>query len=85
MIEKNVVVKADNGLHARPAGLLVKTASKYNSEISLIVNGKKANAKSIISIMSLGVKENEEVTIVVKGEDEALAIEEVANILESAK
>lgn len=85
MLEKKIVVKAANGLHARPAGLLVKAAGKYTSEVSLLVNGKKVNAKSIIGIMSLGVKENQEVTIVAEGADEAAAIEDVAAVLESAE
>ncbi|MDR1033210.1 MAG: HPr family phosphocarrier protein [Bifidobacteriaceae bacterium] len=61
------------GIHARPAGMLVKLAQGFASKIDIIKGGKKANLKGIIGIMSLGVKQGETVSIEVDGEDEDAA------------
>ncbi len=63
-------VKDPNGIHARPAGLLVKTASDFDSEITIEHKGNTANAKKIFSLMSLGVKQGEEIVINTLGNDE---------------
>ena len=55
MVSKEVVVKNATGLHARPATLLVKKASSFKSDVSMEFNGKKANIKSLIGVLSLGV------------------------------
>lgn len=55
MVSKEVTVKNSTGLHARPATLLVKKASSFKSEINLEYNNKKANIKSLIGVLSLGV------------------------------
>lgn len=73
------------GLHARPAAELVQIANKYKSAISLKMNDKEANAKSIITIMALGVKKNAEVTIVANGDDEVEAIEAIQKQLLASK
>ncbi|WP_209124128.1 phosphocarrier protein HPr [Alkalihalobacillus sp. BA299] len=68
------------GIHARPATILVNTASKFNSEIFLEYNGKNVNLKSIMGVMSLGVGKGAAVSISANGNDaiEALnAIDEV--------
>lgn len=68
-------ITAETGIHARPATLLVQTASKYNSDIKLEYNGKSVNLKSIMGVMSLGVGQGAEVTITVEGPDEEEAIQ----------
>lgn len=73
------------GLHARPAAELVQVANKFKSAISLKMNDKEANAKSIITIMALGVKKNVEVTIIAIGDDEAQAIEAIQKQLIASK
>ncbi|MDO5292714.1 MAG: HPr family phosphocarrier protein [bacterium] len=71
------VIQDEIGLHARPAGLLVKEAKKYSSQI-IIDNGKKtAKANQLFLIMSLGIKHGEEVKITVEGEDEEIASKEL--------
>lgn len=72
------VVTDNEGLHARPAGLLVKEANKFNSNISIQKGEKSADAKRIFSIMSMAVKKGEEITLTFEGEDEETA----ANTLE---
>ncbi|WXR60572.1 HPr family phosphocarrier protein [Peptostreptococcaceae bacterium AGR-M142] len=81
MASKKIVVKAENGLHARPAGIFVKSASKFNSDVFVETNGKKVNAKSIMGLMSLGIKQNQEVTIITEGADEAAALEELSAVM----
>ena len=67
------VVKDSMGLHARPAGIMVKQAAGYKSKITIKndVNGKEADAKRIMGIMALGVKQGNQVTLTIEGDDEA--------------
>ena len=82
-MEKTVVIKNATGLHARPATLLVKKASAFKSDISLEYNGKKANVKSLIGVLSLGVSKDANVKVIASGDDEALAAEEIAKLIEN--
>ena len=63
------------GVHARPAGLLVKKAASYKSNIMLknTETGKSADAKRIMSVMSLGVKQGNKIELSIEGEDEDAA------------
>ncbi len=63
----------DLGIHARPAGLLVKKASEFKSVTTLVCNGKTADAKRILATMTLGVKKGQTVEFQIEGEDEAVA------------
>jgi len=64
------VVKDELGLHARPAGLLVKFVSSCSSEINLTAHDKTASAKKLFGIMGLCVKMNDKITFTVIGPDE---------------
>lgn len=59
---------------ARPATVLVNTASKFNAEISLTYRDKKVNLKSIMGVMSLGIQQGAEITISAEGDDAEAAI-----------
>lgn len=63
------------GIHARPAGILVKTAGDYQAAVSIEKDGKSADAKRIFAVMGLGVKQGDEVTVTADGTDETAAIE----------
>lgn len=63
------------GLHARPAGLLVKQAAGFQSKVTIESGGKSADARKLIMLMSLGIKQGMEVTCKVEGEDEDAALE----------
>jgi len=79
-MEKQFTVTAETGIHARPATLLVQTASRYSSDIQLEYKDKKVNLKSIMGVMSLGIGKGANITISVDGNDaeEAMAgIEEL--------
>ena len=58
------------GIHARPAGLLVKEAKNYDSVIKVTKDGKSAEAKKLMALMGLGVKNGDTVTVSVEGGDE---------------
>lgn len=73
------------GIHARPASLIVNIASKYSSTIKFILNQKEANAKSIINLMALGVKNNETIDIVTEGTDEEVALNSIIEIMKKEK
>lgn len=81
MEKKDFHIIAETGIHARPATLLVQTASKFNSEINLEYKGKSVNLKSIMGVMSLGVGQGAEVTISVDGQDEVEAMEGIIETL----
>jgi phosphocarrier protein HPr len=65
------------GIHARPAGILVKKAQPYASEITLVKEDKQANGKSMLSVMGLGARNGDEITVQVEGADEADAAVEL--------
>lgn len=58
------------GIHARPAGLLVKEAKSYDSVIKVTKDGKSAEAKKLMALMGLGVKKGDTVTVSIEGGDE---------------
>lgn len=64
------VIKDEVGIHARPAGMLVKEAKKYESKITISCNGKSAEATKLMAVMGLGVKCGQTVTVTVEGADE---------------
>lgn len=70
----NYVVQDPVGIHARPAGNLVKAIKTLDSEVTLIANGKTANGKKLMAVMSLGVKQGQEVTVAVEGGDEEASL-----------
>jgi len=73
-MEKLFTITDETGLHARPATMLVNTASKFTSEILLTYRDKKVNLKSIMGVMSLGIQKDAEITISAEGEDAEAAI-----------
>ena len=70
MVKITFTVHDEMGLHARPAGELVKEAVKCSSEVTIRKGEKTGNAKRLFNVMSLNVKGNEEVEIMVEGENE---------------
>ena len=77
MKEFKYVITDPEGIHARPAGELVKKCNGYASKITMIKDGKAANAAKILAVMSLGVKKGHEVTFQIEGADEATAAAEL--------
>ena len=81
MVEKEATVVPEAGLHARPAAVFVKTAKAYSSDIKVLKDGKEANAKSSLSLMSLGATQGDKLLIRAEGEDEQAAVEELAELI----
>lgn len=81
-VQQTVKIEAKNGLHARPVTQIVSTASKLQSEIKIIHNGKEVNAKSMLGVMGLGVRQFDEVTVVVEGENEEADLKVIVDTLE---
>ena len=70
----NYTITDPVGIHARPAGVLVKEAKKYASAVSVVKGDKKADAKKLMVLMGLGVKCGDEVTVEVDGADKDTAV-----------
>lgn len=83
MKKQNVTVKNQTGLHLRPAGILCRTAMLYKSHITLTFGDTTANAKSVLSVLSAGIKAGNEVEITCEGIDEQEAMEALVNLFES--
>ena len=66
-------VKDELGLHARPAGLLVKEVKNFQSEVTLEKDGKSVDASRLMAVMGMGVKKDQTVTVKVEGDDEDAA------------
>lgn len=81
MKEFTFTVTDPMGIHARPAGLLVKEAKKYESAITMLKGARKGDLKKIFTIMALGVKQGETVTVQVEGADEEAAAAMVETFL----
>lgn len=77
------VIKDEVGIHARPAGLLVKEAKKYESRITVSVDGKSAEATKLMALMGLGVKCGQTVEVLVEGTDEDTAWEQIKAFFEA--
>lgn len=79
MKEFTYVITDENGIHARPAGLMVKEAQKFQAELSIRCGEKTASLKKLFAVMGLAAKQGNEVTVTADGPDEDAA----ANMLET--
>lgn len=82
MKEFKFTVKDELGIHARPAGKLVKEAACFESEITIENRGKTGDAKRIFSVMGLGVRCADVITVRIEGKDEDEAKERILAFLE---
>ena len=79
--EFKYVVTDPEGIHARPAGMLVKAVKEFSCDIKIAKDGKAMNCKAIFGIMGLAVKQGEEVTLTFDGADEDAAYEAISNFM----
>lgn len=77
-------VNDENGIHARPAGVIVNSAKKFTSSITVKCNGKSADCKKLFSIMGLGAVKGDILNVTVEGQDEKSAASTVRNAMEEA-
>lgn len=83
MKEFTYTITDPQGMHARPAGVLVKEAGKYQSKITIEKDGKSGDAKRIFAVMGLGVKCGQAITVKVEGDDEAEAAAAIEEFLKA--
>ncbi len=82
MINKDVTVLNQVGLHARPATFFIQKANEFKSGIWIVKDERKVNAKSLLGVLSLGITRGSEITIVADGADEEDAVEELAKLVQ---
>lgn len=83
MIEKDVVVNSDAGIHARPAMMIVREAMKYPCEITLIKDNIEADGKSIMSVLGLAIISGSKLKIRASGEGELELVSYILNLIEN--
>ena len=83
MKEFKYVITDELGIHARPAGLLVKEAANFESDIKIKKGEKEADAKRIFGIMGLAAKKGDEIVLTADGADEADAIAAIEEFLKA--
>ena len=83
MEKKSVTITNKEGLHARPASVFVKEAGKFKSKITISkCGGKEGNAKSILSVLSLGIDSGSTIEICTEGDDEVQAAQALSDLIE---
>jgi phosphocarrier protein FPr/phosphocarrier protein len=80
-LRRRVKVALAHGLHARPAALVAKQAASFAAEIALEIAGRRANARSPVAVMALGVRFGDEIEVVASGDDAAAALEALAALM----
>ncbi|MBX2987059.1 MAG: HPr family phosphocarrier protein [Bdellovibrionaceae bacterium] len=83
MTEFTVRLENAEGLHARPAAVMVKLASQFQSKIEIKAKGQVKNAKSLMSLLSLGLEKGDEIQIIAQGEDGAAAASALQKLIQN--
>ncbi|HNR69224.1 MAG TPA: HPr family phosphocarrier protein [bacterium] len=82
MITKTLKIKNKLGIHARPAGQIVKTSSRFSASIYLSKNGNEVNAKSIMGVLMLEAGYGSEIILRIDGEDEFEALRALEELID---
>lgn len=83
MLEKKITVNNPSGLHMRPAGVFVKVVTPFKSQVTFDIRGNTYNAKSMINVLSASVKNGDEITLKINGEDEQACMDAALAAIES--
>ncbi|MGN0614315.1 MAG: HPr family phosphocarrier protein [Porcipelethomonas sp.] len=83
MFVKDVLVKNQVGLHARPATFFIQKANEFKSSIWIEREERRVNAKSLLGILSLGIVGGTDIRIIADGADEQQAVESLVELVES--
>ncbi len=81
MISKEIEVRNPEGLHARPATFFIHKANTFKSSIWVENGDRRANAKSLLGVLSLGIAKETRITIIADGSDEEAAVNELAALI----
>jgi len=77
------IVTDDLGIHARPCGLLVQEAKKYDSEITIRGNGRQADMKHLFAVMGMGIRKDHRIEVTAEGSDEEIAASALKSFLQA--
>ena len=83
MVSKKFVIENEQGLHMRPAGVLAKAVTKFESDVTIVFEDKKINAKSLLNIIGACIKCGSEIELVCEGPDEEAALAHATELIES--
>ena len=83
MISRDVTIKNNVGLHARPATFFIQKANSFKSSIWVEREDRRVNAKSLLGVLSLGIVKDMTITLLADGPDETDALEGLANLIET--
>ena len=83
MTERTLTIRNRAGMHARPAALLVKTASAFKAQIFIEKDGERINGKSIMGVITLGATYNSQLLVIADGPDEAAALDALEHLFEN--
>ena len=83
MTERILTIRNRAGMHARPAALLVKTASAFKSQIHIEKDGERINGKSIMGVITLGATYNSQLKVIAEGPDEVPALDALERLFEN--
>jgi len=83
MVEKEVKVRSDAGVHARPAMMFVREAMKYPCEVFLIKDEVEANGKSIVSVLGLAITSGSQLIVRAHGDQETEAVDTLTSLIEN--
>ena len=83
MYVRDVIVKNNVGLHARPATFFIQRANEFQSSIWVERDERRVNAKSLLWVLSLGILGQHQIRIIADGTDEKEAVDALVNLVES--
>ena len=83
MAERSVQIVNKNGLHARPAAEMVKTAGKFASDVTIVRDDLEVNGKSIMGVMMLAAECGSTITLRASGPDADVAVDALATLVSS--
>ena len=83
MIQREVTITNNSGLHARPATFFIQKANTYRSGVWVVKDDRKVSAKSLLGVLSIGIAKGMTITIVADGDDEEAALKGLVELIES--
>jgi phosphocarrier protein HPr len=82
MPQRQLTLTNEVGLHARPAAIFSKSASKFECDVVVVKDGNEANAKSVMSVLKLDVRKGDSITLKTEGGEADQALSELAELIE---
>ena len=81
MLTKTITIQNEVGLHTRPATYFIQKANNYKSSVWIENSDRRANAKSLLGVLSLGISKGDTISIIADGSDEAEAVDGLVDLL----